>query len=92
MSYPHPCKAPRDARLDPTRHPAYSPRMQATVNGERTELPDGLTVAALLEHLGVRAERVAVERNGAVVKRARHAEEKLAAGDVLEIVTFVGGG
>jgi sulfur carrier protein len=66
--------------------------MQATVNGERKELPDGLTVAALLLHLGVRAERVAVERNGAVVKKARHAEEALAPGDVLEIVTFVGGG
>jgi sulfur carrier protein len=35
---------------------------------------------------------VAVERNGAVVKRARHGEETLAPGDVLEIVTFVGGG
>jgi len=66
--------------------------MQATVNGERKELPDGLTVAALLLHLGVRAERVAVERNGTVVKKARHAEEALAPGDVLEIVTFVGGG
>jgi sulfur carrier protein len=66
--------------------------MQATVNGERTELPEGLTVSGLLRHLGVRAERVAVERNGAVVKRARHGEENLAPGDVLEIVTFVGGG
>jgi sulfur carrier protein len=66
--------------------------MRATVNGEAMELPDGLTVAALLRHLGVRAERVAVERNGAVVKKARHADEALAAGDVLEIVTFVGGG
>jgi thiamine biosynthesis protein ThiS len=66
--------------------------MQATVNGERKDLPDGLTVAELLRHLGVRAERVAVERNGAVVTRARHADEALAPGDVLEIVTFVGGG
>ena len=72
--------------------PPIQRTVQATVNGERTDLPDGLTVAALLRHLGVRAERVAVERNGAVVKRARHAEEKLAPGDVLEIVTFVGGG
>jgi len=31
--------------------------MRATVNGEPLELPDGLTVAALLRHLGVRAER-----------------------------------
>ncbi len=66
--------------------------MRATVNGVEQELPDGLTVGALLDHLGVRRERVAVERNGAVVKRARHAEELLAAGDVLEIVSFVGGG
>ena len=66
--------------------------MRATVNGENLELPDGLTVAALLQHLGVRAERVAVERNGAVIKKARHGEEKLGHGDVLEIVTFVGGG
>jgi thiamine biosynthesis protein ThiS len=56
------------------------------------ELPDGLTVLLLLRQLGVKADRVAVERNGAVIKKARHAEEPLAAGDVLEIVTFVGGG
>jgi sulfur carrier protein len=66
--------------------------MRATINGEPMELPDGLTVTALLHHLGVRAERVAVERNGAVVKKARHADERLAPDDVLEIVTFVGGG
>lgn len=66
--------------------------MRATVNGEPVELPDGLTVAALLVHLGVKGERVAVERNGTVVKRALHPEERLAPGDVLEIVSFVGGG
>ena len=66
--------------------------MNATVNGESIELPEGLTVATLLRHLGVRAERVAVKRNGQVVKKVRHAEEQVSAGDVLEIVTFVGGG
>jgi sulfur carrier protein len=66
--------------------------MRATVNGDSLELPEGLSVADLLRHLGVRAERVAVERNGAVVKRARHLEEKIGEGDVVEIVTFVGGG
>jgi sulfur carrier protein len=66
--------------------------MRATVNGEPVELPEDLTVRTLLQHLGVRAERVAVERNGQVVKQARHGEQKLAPGDVLEIVTFVGGG
>lgn len=66
--------------------------MKATVNGEPRELPDGLTVASLLVHLGVKGDRVAVERNGAVVRRARQGEERLEAGDVLEIVSFVGGG
>ena len=66
--------------------------MRATVNGEPMELPDGLTVAALLQHLGVRGDRVAVERNGEVVKKARHGEQRLVQDDVVEIVTFVGGG
>jgi len=66
--------------------------MRATVNGEPMDLPEGLTVLALLQHLGVRAERVAVERNGEVVRKARHSEEQVRPDDVLEIVTFVGGG
>ena len=66
--------------------------MRATVNGEQVDLPEGLTVAGLLQHLGLKAERIAVERNGDVVKKGRHGEERLQAGDVLEIVTFVGGG
>ena len=66
--------------------------MRAVVNGEPQDLPEGLTVAALLQHLGIRGERVAVERNGLVVKRAQHGEQRLADGDVLEIVSFVGGG
>jgi sulfur carrier protein len=78
--------------LDRAVRPAYHRRMRATVNGDPMELPDGLTISALLEHLRIRAERVAVERNGAVIRKARHAEEKLSSGDVVEIVTFVGGG
>jgi sulfur carrier protein len=66
--------------------------MRATVNGEALDLPDGLTVQSLLLRLKVAGDRVAVERNGLVVKRARHAEVMLQDGDVLEIVTFVGGG
>jgi sulfur carrier protein len=66
--------------------------MRATVNGEPVDLPEGLSLSALLERLQIARDRVAVERNGLVVKRARHAEELLQDGDVLEIVTFVGGG
>lgn len=66
--------------------------MQLHVNGQPSEVPDGLTVAALLALLGVAAPRVAVEVNGAVVVKARHADTALGDGDHVEIVTFVGGG
>jgi len=62
--------------------------VRATVNGEAMDLPEGLTVADLLRHLGVRAERVAVERNGQVVKKARHGEERVAPDDVLGVETL----
>ena len=66
--------------------------IRLVLNGEEREVPAGLTVATLLEHLGVPAARVAVERNGEVVPRAAHGATPLEAGDVIEIVRFVGGG
>ncbi|MGO9831313.1 MAG: sulfur carrier protein ThiS [Myxococcaceae bacterium] len=65
--------------------------MQVVVNGERREAPEGTTVLKLLQMLGIRG-RVAVERNGTILRQAEHAETRLAEGDVLEVVTFVGGG
>jgi sulfur carrier protein len=66
--------------------------MEVTVNGASRSVPDGLTVRALVEHLGLKDGPVAVEINRAIVPRARHAVHQLAAGDVIEIVHFVGGG
>jgi sulfur carrier protein len=66
--------------------------MQVKLNGEPREIPDGLTVAGLLAHLGVRAPRVAVEVNEAVVTKERYEACELRAGDAVEIVAFVGGG
>lgn len=66
--------------------------MQVTVNGERLEVDAGTTIADLLGRLGVRADGVAVERNRAIVRRRDHPSTALAPGDVLEVVTFVGGG
>jgi sulfur carrier protein len=62
------------------------------LNGEPTELPAGLTVAGLLERLGVPNYGVAVERNRQVVRRADHAGCVLEDGDQIEVVQFVGGG
>ncbi|MCA9648120.1 MAG: sulfur carrier protein ThiS [Polyangiaceae bacterium] len=66
--------------------------MQLTINGEEHQVPDGLSVRALIEHLGLTDGPVAVERNREVVPRAEHPSVQLAEGDVLEIVHFVGGG
>jgi sulfur carrier protein len=66
--------------------------MQVKLNGEIREIPDGATVAALLTHLGVKAPRVAVEVNEAVVTKDRYDTHALRAGDAVEIVAFVGGG
>jgi sulfur carrier protein len=55
-------------------------------------VPHGTTVAALIDVLGLADRRVAVERNREVVPRAQHSSTVLAAGDRLELVTFVGGG
>jgi thiamine biosynthesis protein ThiS len=62
------------------------------VNGEARELAEGATVASLLAELGVGGGRVAVEHNRCIVPRADHGSVRLAEGDKLEVVTFVGGG
>jgi thiamine biosynthesis protein ThiS len=66
--------------------------MRLTINGEAREVPEGLNVTSLLEHLGVAAGRVAVEVNTRVVKKADYAQTALQAGDQVEVVAFVGGG
>lgn len=66
--------------------------MKITVNGESRDVPDGISVRGLIEHLGLTDGPVAVERNREVVRRAAHEETSLHHGDELEIVHFVGGG
>lgn len=63
-----------------------------TINGESREVPASLTVAGLIEHLGLTDGPVAIERNREVVPRAEHSRVQVEADDVLEIVHFVGGG
>jgi thiazole synthase len=63
-----------------------------TLNGERRDLPEPLTVAELVRMLGLKPEHVAVERNRELVPRAAHAGSNLAPGDIVEVVTLVGGG
>ncbi len=67
--------------------------MMIRVNGKEREIGEGWTLLDLLEELGVEPGRgVAVERNREIVPKGRYKEVVLEDGDVLEIVTLVGGG
>ena len=69
-----------------------SDNIDVVINGQKRLVNEGTTVAALIGELGLAGKPVAVERNREVVPRAQHASTVLAAGDHLEVVTFVGGG
>lgn len=66
--------------------------MTLILNGETRAVPEGLSLATLVAHLGMQGDRVAIERNREIVSRDRWHEVALAEGDRLEIVHFVGGG
>jgi sulfur carrier protein len=69
-----------------------SQSIDVVINGETRTVIQGTTVAVLIIELGLGDRRVAVERNREVIPRAQHASTVLAAGDHVELVTFVGGG
>ena len=66
--------------------------MKATINGEARDLPDGTTVAALLETLGAPRSGIAVACNERVVRRAEYHSQIIADGDTIEIIRAVAGG
>ena len=66
--------------------------MRVTLNGTQREFEPGTTLAELVQSLQLKTDRIAAERNLALVPRAQYAQTVLAEGDKLEIVTFVGGG
>lgn len=63
----------------------------AKINGE-FKSAEGKTIKSYLEENGFSLNRIAVEKNGEIVPRAMYGETVIEAEDVIEIVTFVGGG
>lgn len=66
--------------------------MLIEVNGESHDVPAALTIGELVHHLALARERLAIELNQRVVRRADWQQTVLKQGDRVEIVHFVGGG
>lgn len=66
--------------------------MRLVINGEEKEYSDIANLASLVDLLGLKADRLAVELNRDIVPRTRWTTTLLKEGDRLEIVHFVGGG
>ncbi len=69
--------------------------MYFVLNGQTREFEQlalGANLQDLVVELGLKGDRVAIEHNGNIVPRAEWADARLADGDRLEIVHFVGGG
>jgi thiamine biosynthesis protein ThiS len=66
--------------------------LRIQLNGEEKEIEEGATLLALVESLGLAPERVAIELNREVVRRADWPLVTLEGGDRVEVVHFVGGG
>lgn len=66
--------------------------MKLQINGAERVFPSTLSLASLIDQLGMKQDRVAIELNNDIVTRDRWPDTMLAEGDRLEIVHFVGGG
>jgi thiamine biosynthesis protein ThiS len=66
--------------------------LAVTINGEARRVPGPATLLELLGHLGLDPRSVVVELNREIVRRPRLAETRVAEGDSIELVHFVGGG
>ena len=66
--------------------------LSITLNGEQRDVPGPLMLSGLLAHLELTPETVVVEHNRRIVRRGELAAHPVRAGDVVEIVHFVGGG
>jgi thiamine biosynthesis protein ThiS len=66
--------------------------MKIVLNSKETEIAGGTSVQGLMASMKVKLEAAAVEMNGEIVTRDRHADTVLRDGDRIEIIKIIGGG
>jgi sulfur carrier protein len=83
---------PASPLAEPSSPAGNGATIRITVNGEPQQLATPLSVGSLVEGRGLAGKRIAVELNGAIVPRSKHAMTPLVDADRVEIVVAVGGG
>ena len=66
--------------------------MVIQLNGEQHNVEAGITIAGLLQHLGIRLDQVAVEINLEIMEKSGFEARLLKEGDLVEVMSFIGGG
>ena len=66
--------------------------MNITLNGQARDVEAGTTIGKVVDLVTTDRQRIAVERNLAIVKREHYDDTTIKEGDVIEVVTLVGGG
>jgi sulfur carrier protein len=66
--------------------------IEIRLNGETRQVPEGLNIPGLLQHIRIHADRVAVELNREIVRKSEWDATRIEAGAEVEVVHFVGGG
>ncbi|VAX11630.1 Sulfur carrier protein ThiS [hydrothermal vent metagenome] len=66
--------------------------MQISLNGAQQQIPDDISMAALVERLGFTGKRIAVEVNEELVPRSTYSDYSIKPHDAVEIVHAIGGG
>jgi len=66
--------------------------MTIILNGQKKDVPSGLMVKGLLEHLDIKPERSSVDINQEIVRKTISSETAVREGDRVEVVQFMGGG
>ncbi len=66
--------------------------MEVTINGHTREVKENITLQSLLTELDIQRRGTAVEINREIIPRAGHGTHIIREGDVIEIITMVGGG
>jgi sulfur carrier protein len=66
--------------------------ISVSINGAARDFSQTISLAELIQEMGLGGKRIALERNGEIVPRSQFFQQMLADGDKLEIVVAVGGG